>query len=119
MKKDIEELIIYNQYMQLILYTEMITEKYPRIERLNIVARIKRVTYDGLSNLIYAYKVYDKSDKLKFLNMLDANLKMIKALIRVSRKRKYINGRNYAAWSTKLFNIGNLLGGWINSCVKQ
>ena len=26
---------------------------------------------------------------------------------------------NYAAWGKKLANIGNLLGGWMKSCLKQ
>lgn len=50
---------------------------------------------------------------------LDVNLKMLKVLIRISHKRKYINTKNYTAWSKKLNNIGALLGGWIISCVKQ
>ena len=44
---------------------------------------------------------------------------MLKVLIRLYYKNKYINKRNYASWSKKITNIGNLLGGWINSCLKQ
>ena len=40
-------------------------------------------------------------------------------MIRVSYKKKYINAKNYAAWGKKLANIGNLLGGWMKSCLKQ
>ena len=80
---------------------------------------IRKYFYNIDKNILIAYKVYDKSEKLKFLNNLDINLKMIKALIRISHKRKYINHKNYEAWSKKLNNIGILLGGWINSCLKQ
>jgi hypothetical protein len=115
----VEELNIYKQYLELIYYTEMITDKYPRFEKAALAATIKNTTYSGMKNIIMAYKSYDKDEKLNALNRCDVNLKMIKVLIRVSYKRKYINGRNVNAWSRKLYNIGNLLGGWINSCLKQ
>ena len=113
MKNDVSELIIYKQYLELIYYTEMICEKYPKREKLAIVSTIKNTTYDDMKEIISAYKFYDKDNKL------DINLKMLKVLIRVSYKRKYITLKNYEAWSKKLHNIGSLLGGWINSCVRQ
>ena len=119
MKKDVSELMIYKEYLELIYYTEMITEKYPKVEKTSLVANIKKNTYLGMEKIILAYKYYDIKDKLKILNELDVLLKMLKVLIRVSHKRKYINNKNYEAWSKKINNIGNLLGGWINSCLKQ
>ncbi|MDD3452671.1 MAG: diversity-generating retroelement protein Avd [Bacilli bacterium] len=118
-KKSAEDLIIYKQYLILIYYTEMITEKFPKSQKLSLVTNIKNNTYDGMKKIILAYKYYEKTDKLKSLNELDINLKMLKVLIRISYKRKYINSKNYEAWSKKINNIGNLLGGWIVSCLKQ
>ena len=119
MNKEVEELIIYKQYMELIYYTEMITEKYPKVEKLAIVTNIKNTTYDGMKNIISSFKVYTKEEKLSYLNKLDINLKFLKVLIRVSYKRKYISGKNYTAWVKKLAHIGNLLGEWIKSCQKR
>lgn len=119
MKNDVTELTIYKQYMELIYYTEMICEKYPKREKLALVTTIKNTTYEGMEKILCAYKFYDKDSKLKNLNKLDVNLKMLKVLVRVSYRRKYINNKNYEAWSKKLTNIGALLGGWIISCVKQ
>lgn len=118
-KTDVQELIIYKQYLELIYYTEMITEKYPKVEKLALVTTIKNNTYEGMKKIILAYKYYNKQDKLKSLNELDVDLKMLKVLIRISKKRKYINSKNYEAWSKKINNIGNMLGGWIVSCLKQ
>lgn len=44
---------------------------------------------------------------------------MLKVLVRVSYKKKYITIRNYEAWCRKINIVGTFLGGWINSCVKQ
>lgn len=116
--KDIEELDIYKNYIDLIYYTEMITRKYPKYEKFCLVNDIKCRTYKGLELIIRCYKLYKREDKLKLLNELDVLIRCIQVFVRVSYKNKYITNNNYFAWSNKLFNIGNLLGGWINSCVK-
>ncbi len=118
MKKNVEDLIIYKQFLELIYYMENICEKYPKSEKNSLVSTIKNVTYESLKDVIKAFKVYEKDNKLKYLNDLDSNLKFLKVLIRISYRKKYINKKNYEAWSRKIANIGNLLGGWILSCVK-
>ena len=100
----VEDLIIYKQYMELIYYTEMILVKYPKCER-----------FEGMKYIILAYKEFKKEDKSNYLNKLDVNLKMLKVFIRISYKQKYISVKNYASWSKKLANIGNLLGGWMKN----
>ena len=45
-KTDVQELIIYKQYLELIYYTEMITEKYPKVEKPALVTTIKNNTYE-------------------------------------------------------------------------
>lgn len=116
---NLEELTIYKQYLEMIYYTENITIKYPKIEKTSIVSYIKNKTYSGMDLIIKAQKERDKIKRLNYLNQIDCNLKMLKVLIRISYKRKFININNYKAWSKKIYNIGNLLGGWINSCLKQ
>lgn len=113
-----EDLLIYKQYVELIAYTEMICKKVPYPDGFALVNSVKKTTYDGARRIIESYKVYNTNDKLKCLNQLDIDLKMIKLLIRVLKKEKYISSKNLTAWSKKLFNIGNLLGGWINKCQK-
>ncbi len=111
--------MIYKQYIELIYYTEMITDKYPKHEKLSLVTTIKNTTYQGIKNIIEAYKSYHVADKLTYLGELDSNLKFLKVLIRVSYKRKYINNRNYTAWVKKITNIANMLGGWVKACQKR
>ena len=116
---DLEELIIYKQYLEMIYYMEMITIKYPKCEREGLVSVIKEYTYEGMKLIIKINKEYNKNKKIEILNELDVILKMLKVLVRVSYKRKYINVRNYEAWSRKINLISMSLGGWINSCLKQ
>ena len=115
---EIESMRIYGKYLDLLSYTEMILKKFPKCERFALASQIKLVTYEGMELIIRAFKMYDKTKKLSCLNEIDVKLKMLKVLIRISYKAKYITIQNYRAWSNKLFNIGNLTGGWINSCLK-
>ena len=116
---ELERLMIYKQYVELIYYTETILKKYPKTEKFSLVQSIKNNTYNGLKKVIEAQSEYDKTIRIKILKLLDVDLKVLKVLVRVSYKNKYINIKNYTAWSKKITNIGNLLGGWINSCLKQ
>ena len=115
---DLEKLMIYKQYLELIYYTETITIKYPKNEKLSLVTNIKNNTYEGMKKIILAKKEYNHGKRLAILNELDVDLKMLKVLIRASYKQKYINAKIYSAWSKKIFNVANLLGIWIKSCLK-
>ena len=115
---ELEGLMIYKQYLELIYYTENITIKYPKSEKGSMVSEIKNVTYEGMRKIILANKEFNKVKRISILNELDVELKMIKVMIRISYKKRYINGNNYRAWSKKISNIGNLLGGWIKRCQK-
>ena len=115
---NLEDLIIYKEYLELIYYTESIIIKYPKIEKNSLCSNIKNTTYEGMKLIIKAQKTRNKNNRLIALDELDSNIKMIKVFVRISRRKKYINSNNYTAWSKKLFNISNLLGGWIKSCLK-
>jgi len=116
---NIEELKIYKQYVELIYYTEMILAKFPKSERFALSTQIKNATYDGLRKVIECYKAYDGKEKIHALHQLDVNLKMLKVMIRVSKRKKYINVKNYTAWVKKITNITNLMAGWMKTCAKQ
>ena len=116
---EIESLQIYQKYLDLIYYTNMIIKKFPKAERFSLVADIKKVTYEGLELVIYCYKSYDLKDKIQYLNELDVKLKTLKVLVRVSYKSKYLTGGNYEAWSRKILNVSSLMGGWMKACRKR
>ncbi|MEG1010188.1 MAG: diversity-generating retroelement protein Avd [Clostridia bacterium] len=112
-------LIIYQQYLDFIYYTNDLIRKYPKSEQFSLVKEIKNSLYSGLKCIMYGIKLYNRQDKLKYLNELDIQLNLLKVHCRLSYKYKYITMQNYQTWSTHITNICNLLGGWINSCQKR
>jgi len=90
----VEDLLIYKQYLELIYYIEGILIKYPKTEKNNLCIQIKFNTYNGIKLIIKAQKLKDNKIRLRVLGELDVCLKMQKVLIRVSKKKNYINVKN-------------------------
>jgi hypothetical protein len=114
----LEELTIYSKYVDLYNYTFEILKKYPKLEINGLVSNIKNITYEGFKSLVNAQKAYNMVGRKVFLNEMDANMKVLKVLVRISYKQKYINGKNYKAWSKKITEVTNMMGGWIKACQK-
>lgn len=117
--KNKSNLLIYQKYLELIYYSNDIVKKYPKSETFCLVKEIKSSLYNGFRLLMYSIKTYNKQEKLKYLNEFDIILDIIKVYIRLSYKYKYISMQNYQTWSILITDICNMLGGWINSCLKK
>lgn len=102
-------LVIYQKYLELIYYTNNILRKYPDSQQYALVKEIKTTLYNGLRLLMYAIKVYNKHEKLKYLNEFDMTISILKVHIRSSYKYKYITMQNYKTWCTLLTNICNMI----------
>ena len=116
---ELESLKIYQYYVDLILYTYNITLKFPPFEKFSLVNDIKKVTNLGLECIIDAQKEFNNPKRIEYLNQNDSKLKMLKVLIRVAYKNKYISSQNYGAWSRKIAKVSNLASAWLKKCLKQ
>ncbi len=109
------DLLIYKKYTNLYYYAYNLLEKYPKSERFGLSSDIKNSMNTTIKNMLYAQKV-DRTKKMYYLNMIDAELLYQRFAIRLSYNRKYISPNNYKNWSIKVAEIGKMLGGWIKSC---
>ncbi len=114
-----ENLPIYQKYIELIYYTNDLVRKFPKSEKFVLTQEIKQDLYKGLRCLLFALKIYDRNGKLKYLNELDININLVKIHIRLAYRYEYITLQNYTTINKKMFEICNMLGGWINSCLKK
>ena len=114
-----QNLLIYKKYTDLYYYAYHLLEKYPKNERFALTLDIKNSMNSSLKLILYAQKVFEVKDKLKYLNLLDAELMYQRFMIRISYDKKYISQNNYRTWSYKISEIGKMLGGWIKSCQKK
>ena len=112
-------LIIYQKYLEFIYYTTYLVMKYPKSERFTLAQETKQTLYEGLRYILFAQKEFSKTIRLKQLSDLDVSLNLLKVHIRIAYRYKYINSSNYSTWSLKVTDICNILGSWINSCLKR
>lgn len=110
-----ENLLIYKANYDLICYTEMIVKKFPKCEKSFLVKDIRGLCIDNQKYIIKIYREISKNKKFYYLNELDSNLKILKLLIRLSYRNKYIGPKNYGAWSRKITNVNNMMLAWMNS----
>ena len=114
-----EELLIIKKYQELILYVYNLIKKFPNTEVFLLTSDIKKNLLLGLENLIFVKRVRNNNLKLNYLIKVEAYLNIMKIYVRMAIKNKYINRRNYTAWSYKITEIDNMLNKWIGSCQRR
>ncbi|MDO4369576.1 MAG: four helix bundle protein [bacterium] len=116
---DLDDLLIYKAYVDMMFYFYNLVHKYPRCENGVLVCDIKSNLNEGIKYIIYAQKCFDSRERISFLNKLDASLKTLKVYIRISYRKKYISSKNYGASCRKITNVSNLMFGWMKACQKR
>lgn len=111
----VEELLIYKANFNLIYYTEMIVKKFPKVENNFLVKDIRGICFDNQRLVIKTYKEVNRTKKIYYLNEIDCNLKMLKVMVRVAYKKRYISPKYYGAWAKIITNVNNLLYGWLKN----
>lgn len=119
MPKIDERLLIYEKFTNLIYYSKNLLNKFPKSERFDLCTDIKKILYETLADIVYAWKEYTNKEKLKYLRKVDVNLLVLKTFVQISYQYKYITQKNYMVWNEKISEIGKLTGGWIKTCQKD
>ena len=88
MSEQKNELILIPKNEKYMEYMLQVILKLPRTEKFNIGNEFKNVMYDTFRNIIYIEKVESKN-RLYYLNKIDADLNVQRALLRIMKK---ING---------------------------
>jgi hypothetical protein len=112
-------MIIIKKYQEMMLYVYNLLKKYPNSEKFALASETKKCLFEAFELLLWAKKQYSKNTRLKYLSEVDIKLSCLKIYVRLAVKNEYINARNYRAWSYKITNISNMLGGWINECLTK
>lgn len=90
------------------LYTSFV--KYPKSEKLGLVADYKENLYEFIFLIVSARKKYYKKTTLQDA---DVRLEMLRMLNDLSYDLHYIDIKRYELIARQLNEIGRLLGGWI------
>ncbi len=85
------------------------TEKFPKHIRVSFSVRLENLTLDIMQDIIQARY----SHKKVYLENINSNLNILRVLVRLSFKRKYLNMNSYQFASNKINEAGRMVGGWL------
>ena len=101
----------FENYMEYML--QIILIQLPRTEKFSMGTEYKTLMYETLRNILYVDKM-DASNKLKFLNKIDADLNTQRILLRIMKKMRWIDEKRFDyVMNTLIKEVGMMLGGLI------
>ena len=107
----------FEKYLEYML--EIILIQLPRTEKYSIGNEFKNLMYETLRNILYVEKI-EASEKLKYLNKIDADLNTQRILLRIMKKMHWIDEKRFDyIMNTLIKEIGMILGGLIKYYAKN
>ena len=105
-----KELTLIPKSEKYIQYMLEIIMKLPRTEKFNIGNEYKQSMYKMLENILMLSKVID-SEKINYINMIDAQLNVQRILLRIMYKNKWIDEKKFNYVIELIYELGKIIGG--------
>ena len=113
-----KELILIPKIENYMQYMIELIMKLPRIEKYSIWNEYKLSMYQMLENILLLSKIGDE-DKLKYINMIDAQLNVQRILLRIIYKNKWIDEKKFNFVIEKIYEMGKIVGGLVKYYAKN
>jgi hypothetical protein len=107
-----EEMLVIKRGYDLSKWLLNHTGKFPKSYRFSVAAKIENAILDFVELTSVANM---RRDKLPLLKQADEALVRLRMLLRLSYEMRFINMKSYEYGSTRLVELGRLLGGWIKN----
>ena len=105
-----KELTLIPKSEKYIQYMLEIIMKLPRTEKFSIGNEYKQSMYKMLENILMLSKVID-SEKINYINMIDAQLNVQIILLRIMYKNKWIDEKKFNYVIELIYELGKIIGG--------
>ena len=102
------DFILWQKAEDFVDYFFPILDRFPKHEKFALTGKIKTLCYEILEGII---KTNKSRNKIPGLYEIDAQLEVLRWLIRHSHKRKYLSHNSYEFASKKVVELGRLVGG--------
>ena len=106
-KKELTLIPKSEKYIQYMLEVIM---KLPRTEKFSIGNEYKQSMYKMLENILMLSKVID-TEKINYINVIDAQLNVQRILLRIMYKNKWIDEKKFNYVIELIYELGNIIGG--------
>ena len=105
-----EDLQIMLKVEQMIQYGYAALRQFPKSEKHVLSAEIRQCMYTILRLVIVCNRRYYKKTTMQDL---DAELDLLRSLVRLSHDLEFLPFKQYEVWSRHTTEIGNYLGKWM------
>ena len=106
-------------------YVEYMTNfliKLPRTEKFSIGNEYKNSMYHMITYVLYVNKINRKENNLQafeLLNKVDVELNCQRIYLRIMNKQKWIDNKKFEVSMSKIYEIGNIIGGLVKYYAKK
>jgi hypothetical protein len=107
---DNEFLLIQKKATDMIVYNNIMLKQFPKHEKYLLANKIRELGYQVLEDIITVSKKYFK--KTTFSDM-DVKHEVLRQLVNLSFKLKYIDAQKHKEASLRIDELGRMIGGWI------
>lgn len=105
-----KELTLIPKSEKYIQYMLEVTMKLPRTEKFSIGNEYKQSMYKMLENILMLSKVID-TEKINYINVIDAQLNVQRILLRIMYKNKWIDEKKFNYVIELIYELGKIIGG--------
>ena len=91
-------------------YVIVMLIKIPRTEKFSIGNEYKQSMYKMLENILMLSKVID-TEKINYINVIDAQLNVQRILLRIMYKNKWIDEKKFNYVIELIYELGKIIGG--------
>ena len=105
-----KELVLIPKSEKYIQYMLEVIMKLPRVEKFNIGNEYKLSMYKMLENILMLSKIGNE-EKIKHINIIDAQLNTQRIFLRIMYKYKWIDEKKFNYSIELIYELGKIIGG--------
>lgn len=107
-----DKFIIYTKTVDFITWLFPTVNKFPKNQRFVLGQQIETAVLRFLEGVIRANLEKDKVARQKFLTQLDADLQVLRSLLRVAHSLNFLSHLQFEFSLEQTMELGKMLGGW-------
>lgn len=111
----LEHFKIYTKTFDFLLWVFPTVNKFPKSQRFVLGQQVENTVIEVLKGIIRANSERDKGKRESHLKEINTNLEILRSLLRLSYKLKFISHKQYEYAVEKADEIGRMLGGWMRT----
>jgi len=111
----IDQLIIFQKFYDLYLYTHKMVARFPKSQRFLLSNYLLQTNMEMIKLTIVANS---KPDRLIEQNQISLNLDLFRIYVRIAKDINFLSIKKYSVVADKINEIGKLLNAWTRSTKK-